>query len=628
MTPMKQPAAKIGVGLGAAVFLGVAVAWGQANSHARIVRLSFVEGSVTVQRSDNADWAEAPANTPLQEGFKLSTAESGFAEIEFEDGSAARLGQLSVLEFTQLALASDGSKINCLTLPQGYATFHAAPLGQDVYEVRTPNGTVTPRGKAVFRVDVESSGERVEVFHGSVDVASSLGSWTLAKNSVLELSPDSDQPYELSEGITKDDWDKWVQERESRAEAAQNGPTSGAYSNNGSGTVYGWSDLSYYGSWSYLPGFGYGWMPAVFAGWYPFSFGQWCWYPGFGYTWISFDAWGWLPYHYGWWTFVPGMGWMWFPGSFGAWSPGLVTWYMGPGWIGWMPQTNLANGNKNPCTSRQPCGTAISTGAFQSGRVVRSDTILPVDLASGKRIERPEILPDRQAMLPGRIVPQPAGFDRIEPILKAARGTNLGSQTINREPATPAPGAAAGLSHAEGKPAIGAFIQHAAPGPRSAIVYDQSSGLYVNDPRTAPGATQATGEFSIRPLPLVPESSGLRAVEPSSETLPAVGTGAAPQGHGAGWFHHASPRADSSLSATSRNGGAAPSSHTTSGSTSKGAGETSGASGSAAGSVATAAEASGSASGGSAGGGSHAGGGSGSGSGSSSSGGSSSGGHH
>ena len=55
-----------------------------------------------------------------------------------------------------------------------------------MYEVLTPDATLTPRGKAMFRVDADSSGERVEVFHGSVDVASSLGSWTLAKDSVLE----------------------------------------------------------------------------------------------------------------------------------------------------------------------------------------------------------------------------------------------------------------------------------------------------------------------------------------------------------------------------------------------------------------------------------------------------------
>jgi len=609
MTPIKQPVARIGLGLGAAVFLGLTLAWGQTYSHARVVRLSFVEGNVTIQRADIADWAEAPTNTPIQEGFKLATAESSFAEVEFENGSTVRLGQLSMLEFTQLALASDGSKINCLTMPNGYATFLAAPAGQDAYEVRTPNATLTPREKALFRVDVDSSEERVEVFYGSVEGASSLGSWTLAKNSVLELSPGTDQPVLLSEGITKDDWDKWVEERESREEAAQDSTSPGAYSNSGSDTFYGWSDLSYYGNWSYVPGFGYGWMPNVYAGWYPYSVGRWCWYPGFGYTWISFDPWGWLPYHFGGWTFIPGIGWAWFPGSFGPWSPGLVMWYMGPGWIGWMPLSSPANrGKATPCASGQRCGTAVSTSAFQSGRAVRPGTILPVDLGSGKKIDRPEILPDRRAMLPGRIMPQPAGFAQIEPILKATRGAILGSQTVNREPTTSAPGAVASSSRAADRLAVGSFIQHAAPGPKSGIVYDPATGLYVNDPRAPSRATQATNEPPNSALPLPPVASGWRGVEQSSGISPKVGP--ASQSHGLSLFHHASPWSDSGSSSASRIGGAAPGSHPSSGSGSKAGGPTSAAPKSGGGSVTSSSVGGGVGSSGSVGGGSRGGGGS------------------
>jgi hypothetical protein len=454
-------------------------------------------------------------------------------------------------------------------MDKGYATFHAAPEGQDVYEVRTSNATLTPRGKAMFRADVESSEERVEVFNGSVEVASSLGSWTLAKNSVLELTPGTDQPEQLSEGITQDDWDRWVQERESRVEAAQNAPAPTAYSNNGSGDFYGWSDLSYYGNWSYMQGFGYGWMPNVYAGWYPYSSGRWCWYPGFGYTWISADPWGWLPYHYGGWNFVPGAGWMWFPGSFGAWSPGLVTWYTGPGWIGWTPRSGFVHtGKRNPCSQGLSCGTAISTNAFQTGRPVRPGTALPVNLASGKRIEQPDILPDRQAMLPGRVVPQPAGFANARPTLQGAGGAAITSQTITRAPVNPAPGAVAGSSRAVGRPVVGSFTQHAAPGPGSGIVYDPASGLYVNDPRLPSGATQAPNELSIRPLPSAPGASGLRAVQPSSGTPQKVGPTAAPPSHGWGWFHHSSPQSASSSAAAPRSGGATAGGRATGGSSS------------------------------------------------------------
>src|SRR5437588_11185156 len=71
----------------------------QPYSHARVVRLSFTEGTVTTQRPDLPDWSTAPVNTPIQEGFKLSTAENSFAEVEFENALAtARIGRLSLLE--------------------------------------------------------------------------------------------------------------------------------------------------------------------------------------------------------------------------------------------------------------------------------------------------------------------------------------------------------------------------------------------------------------------------------------------------------------------------------------------------------------------------------------------------
>src|SRR5208283_1708710 len=114
-----KPRMRFSIGILIAGFIALLTVnpiWAQSNSHARIVRLSFVEGNVTVQRPDVQAWAEAPVNTPLQEGFKLSTGENSFAEIQFENGGTIRLGQLAVLDFTELELASDGGKINHVEL--------------------------------------------------------------------------------------------------------------------------------------------------------------------------------------------------------------------------------------------------------------------------------------------------------------------------------------------------------------------------------------------------------------------------------------------------------------------------------------------------------------------------------
>ncbi|HEV2102046.1 MAG TPA: hypothetical protein VGR58_04630, partial [Candidatus Acidoferrum sp.] len=95
------------------------------NSHARIVRLSLVQGDVRFApsfRDDpltdaNAGWQAAPLNLPIRQGYVVAT-DNGRAEIEFENGAMMFLGANSVVEFYDLSL-NDGSRITRLVLRQG-----------------------------------------------------------------------------------------------------------------------------------------------------------------------------------------------------------------------------------------------------------------------------------------------------------------------------------------------------------------------------------------------------------------------------------------------------------------------------------------------------------------------------
>jgi hypothetical protein len=564
----------LAMGTGLAAFLTAGLIWAQDYSHARIVRLSYVEGTVTLQRPDVTDWATAPVNTPLQEGFKLMTAENSFAEVEFENASTVRLGQLTLLEFTQLALMPSGGKVNRLTLQQGYATFHAIPEGGDIYEIKTASSTLVPRGKALFRVDLDEGAERVEVFKGSVDVSGVQGSWTLAKNAVLELRQGGDQPYSLAEGVTKDAWDEWVEERENRATLARNGPSPGAYTNDTRELIYGWNDLSPYGVWSYLPGYGYGWIPTVSYGWAPYSMGRWCWYPGFGYTWISAEPWGWLPYHYGGWNYMPGIGWSWFPGNFGFWSPGLVDWYMGAGWIGWAPRSGVASGGPaNNCQQTQHCGTAVGINNFQNGRSVMPGNTLPVNPLHGRRVDQPDLPPGLLGRLPGSPVLRPEALARPENGRQGGPGGAIAGNA----------GVAGGPSRG---PAVGFSSRRGTVAPESGVVFDPVEGRYVNS-QTATAASEvnrevvgsrSNAETPPRPVerggiaPLAggegskalgrtgaatpsgvvgaPSPRETPRAAPSGARLPSTSTSrpsasAASEHSRGGWFHHSAPSSGS-----------------------------------------------------------------------------------
>jgi ferric-dicitrate binding protein FerR (iron transport regulator) len=324
-----------------------------AKSHARVVRLSYVSGTVMVKRPASAEEEPAMVNVPVQEGFELSTSGGSYAEVEFENGSTARIGELSKLLFDQLALDADGNKLNGMTFEQGYATFHFLPEHNlprsakrdgnihfqptygDVYRVKIADATVTADGKCEFRTDLDQDSFRVEAFNGSVDVATPTLSAKLGEGKILEhKSGGTELAFNIQKGIVKDAWDQWTEARDKQVQLTEKDEAVHPI-----GPRYGWSDLDTYGEWIALSRGRFGWSPYARAGWSPYTNGRWEWYPGFGWTWISGEPWGWLPFHCGLWDYDASFGWYWMNPMFGCgfWEASLVDWYAGPGWIGWAP---------------------------------------------------------------------------------------------------------------------------------------------------------------------------------------------------------------------------------------------------------------------------------------------------
>ena len=102
--------------------------------------------------------------------------------------------------------------------------------------------------------------------------------------------------------------------------------------------TYFYNDLSPYGSWVYLEGYGWCWQPSAVVlspGWRPYvDGGHWV-YSDAGWFWSSTYSWGWAPFHYGRWYAHPRCGWVWFPDR--VWGPAWVTWRSGGDACGWAP---------------------------------------------------------------------------------------------------------------------------------------------------------------------------------------------------------------------------------------------------------------------------------------------------
>ena len=93
---------------------------------------------------------------------------------------------------------------------------------------------------------------------------------------------------------------------------------------------YFYNDLSPYGSWVNLEGYGWCWQPravVVSPGWRPYCDGGYWVYSDAGWYWQSTYSWGWAPFHYGRWYAHPRCGWVWMPDR--VWGPAWVTWRTG-----------------------------------------------------------------------------------------------------------------------------------------------------------------------------------------------------------------------------------------------------------------------------------------------------------
>ncbi|HJT70714.1 MAG TPA: FecR family protein [Terriglobales bacterium] len=284
-----------------------------ADSHVRIVRLSYIEGGVQFARA-GADYQKAILNQPIAEGMKLKTSDDGKAEVEFEDGSTLHLVPGSALEFPALSLQDSGAKTSEIAVTRGTAYVNFVGNKNDEFSVRFGQQKVRLGGAAHLRIDLAEDTSAVALTKGTAEIQTPGGAVELKKNQVLTFDSANDQP-KLAKGVPEEVWDSWDdQQNEYHTRYAMK-----SY-NNYSPYEYGTTDLAYYGSFTNVPGYGMMWQP-FFAGvnWDPFMDGAWAFDPAFGYLWVSSYPWGWTPYHYGSWAFIPQHGWMWRPG--GTWSP-------------------------------------------------------------------------------------------------------------------------------------------------------------------------------------------------------------------------------------------------------------------------------------------------------------------
>ena len=290
------------------------------DSQVRIVRLSYVEGSVQIARASASGFDKALLNLPVAQGATLRTGTGGRAEVEFEDGTTIRLTANSTVEFPQLSLRDSGGKVSAVQVKLGTVYVDYAGEKNEQFTILFSHEKLALTRSAHLRIGISDSDATVAVFKGEIQIEGPSGTVEVGKGRTASFDFLNNDRQSLAKGIDEDSYDAWDKQQDQYHLRY----TSNSYSNY-SPYAYGVSDLNYYGNFFNAPGYGMMWQP-YFAGvgWDPFMDGAWAFNPGWGYGWVSAYPWGWTPYHYGTWVFLPGYGWAWQPG--GVWT----TWYAQP----------------------------------------------------------------------------------------------------------------------------------------------------------------------------------------------------------------------------------------------------------------------------------------------------------
>ncbi len=306
----------------------------------RVARISYTDGSVSLQPGGTGDWGSATKNRPMTVGDKIWSDQNSRAELQAGQASL-HLGSNTALSFLNL-----DQNIIQVRLAEGSVNFRVRELREgDLYEVDTPNLAFTVRQAGAFRVDVNENGDStgVSVIRGEGEVTAGGKTYPIHEGERADFSGTEEIQYSTDRAPGPDGLDRWATERDLK----EDNSTSARYV---SRDVAGYGDLDDYGDWRDEPEYGHVWYPRdVEVGWAPYSSGSWNWVGPWGWTWVDYEPWGFAPFHYGRWNYFGGR-WGWCPGSIYAspiYGPAFVGFLgggfgFGGGWgfgggIGWFP---------------------------------------------------------------------------------------------------------------------------------------------------------------------------------------------------------------------------------------------------------------------------------------------------
>ena len=329
------------------LLFGVRGTWAQDNQDDsgvdppdRVARLSYTQGTVSLEPAGAEDWTDAAVNRPMTSGDKLWVDARSRAELQV--GSATIfLDQNTAFSFSEL-----NDEAMQMRITGGAINIRVRRLNEhETVEVDTPNAAIGLTQPGEYHVAINDAGDAtvIKVRSGQTSIANGEENFLVSANQQATLTGTDRLAMDTAPLGPSSSFEDWAHDRVRQGEQSQ----SARYV---SPEVVGYQDLDEYGSWSSEPEYGEVWVPSrVDVDWAPYRFGRWMWVAPWGWTWVDNAPWGFAPFHYGRWAHVRDR-WCWVPGPIHArpvYAPALVAWVGGrnasvsvsiggPG-IGWFP---------------------------------------------------------------------------------------------------------------------------------------------------------------------------------------------------------------------------------------------------------------------------------------------------
>src|SRR5579864_8932375 len=179
----------------------------------RVARISYLDGSVSLQPGGAGDWGEAARNRPMTVGDKIWSDKDSRAELQTGVASI-HIGTMTALSFLNL-----DQNIMQLRLPEGSINFRIREIREgDTYEVDTPNLAFNITQAGAFRIDVNENGDStgITVIRGEGQVTANGQTYTVHAGERGVFNGTEDVQSSINQAPAPDRLDEWANESDLR----------------------------------------------------------------------------------------------------------------------------------------------------------------------------------------------------------------------------------------------------------------------------------------------------------------------------------------------------------------------------------------------------------------------------